>query len=48
LIKKVFNFVNKYRENKEIPKEDVARIIKIYDDLDFNEKIELYEDKQAG
>ena len=28
--------VNRARNNEDIPREDVARTLKIYDDLDFN------------
>ncbi len=39
IISKIFNYIHKIRNNedaKDIPREDVARILQIYDDLDFS------------
>ncbi len=41
LIHQVFTYINKFRRNENIPKEEVARIINIYNDLDFNKVLEL-------
>ncbi len=39
------HFVNKLRDNQDVPKEDLARVIKIYDDLDYEKELSLYEDR---
>ena len=47
LIGKVFSFVNKARNQMEVPKEELKRVVQIYDDQDFGNDIRIEEDKQS-
>lgn len=45
LIGKVFALVNKARNNIEVPKEELKRVVQIYDDQDFGKDIRVEEDR---
>lgn len=41
----MFKFVNKARQDIDIPKEELKRIVQIYDDQDFGLDIRIEEDR---
>ncbi|KAL4481785.1 hypothetical protein ABPG74_007874 [Tetrahymena malaccensis] len=47
LIEKVFKFVQKARQNVDVPKEELKRVVQIYDDQDFGNDIRIEEDRQS-